>query len=696
MNIRFTSLTNHSTGFIIRCLAAILCIGAATTAVHAQSVNLVYGFAGTTDGSSPSALIHASDGNLYGEALGDNANGIAGTIFRLTPAGDFKVLYTFTGGNDGAAPIGGLVEGPDGNFYGIAAEEGANQFGTLFKVTPSGEFTLLYTFGDDDNAGVQPNGPLTLGEDGNFYGTTQGGGPGPGTGSVYKITPAGKATLITGFTSSNNQPLATVIQGTDGNFYGTTNGPYGSVYKVTPSGTYTSLYSFNSTTGGAGPQTPLVEGSDGNFYGTTVAGNGDDAFGTIFKVTPAGSVTYLHVFDGNDGSAPFAPLFIATDGNFYGTTYNLGDGASDGNGGGTLFKLTPADTLSTLYQFNTNVIGADPNTPVMQASNGSLYGTTSTYGKEGGAAGSIYDAVFSPALAAPVQLTLSKSSIVAGSSVTLEWQVLNAFSLTLQQCYAYIQGSPTAAGSWTGKQSGTYNSSKKLFTGSATITPAAAGTYTYSLTCGGQESGFATLVVTAPAKTASTTTLAASPNPASVGQSVTLTATVIGSGATPGGSVTMYYGSYVLGTKTLDSGVATLAASTNGLPSGNYSLTAKYSGDSNFNASTSAAYVVKLNKAATAITLAASPVSVTPPADVTLTATVSRLASGSSGHPTGKVTFYYKNEELGSANLTASGVATLSAGSDGIPAGNYAITAEYSGDNGDLSSQSSAVVVTVK
>ena len=179
-----------------------------------------------------------------------------------------------------------------------------------------------------------------------------------------------------------------------------------------------------------------------------------------------------------------------------------------------------------------------------------------------------------------------------------------------------------------------------------------------------------------------------------MGQSVTLKATVTGSGTTPTGKITYSVESIDIGSATLSSGIASLTASSNGQAPGSYPIVASYGGDSNYNASASSAVTVKLNKAATATALTASPNPVTPPASVTLTATVTRTASGSTGEPTGSVTFYYGPVALGTINLK-SGKAVLTAGTGGVSAGSYGITAKYNPDAGDESSTSAVVKVTV-
>jgi uncharacterized repeat protein (TIGR03803 family) len=168
-----------------------------------------------------------------------------------------------------------------------------------------------------------------------------------------------------------------LTQGTDGNFYGTTvndgaNGNAGTVFKITPAGTLKTIYSFCSQTGcsdGQYPYAGLVQGTDGNFYGTTLSG-GTAHYGTVFKITPTGTLTTLHRFIHTDGFAPYAGLVQATDGNFYGTAW--GGGA---NGGGTVFRITPAGTLATLHNF-AGADGSNVTGGLVQDTNGNFYGTT--------------------------------------------------------------------------------------------------------------------------------------------------------------------------------------------------------------------------------------------------------------------------------------------------------------------------------
>lgn len=248
----------------------------------------------------------------------------------------FATLFNFDYTN-GDGPTGVLVQGTDGNFYSTTDLGGANGNGTVFKITPAGTLTTLHNFDGTDGSVVFAG--LVLATDGNFYGTAEFGGTsnvcGPGCGTVFKITPTGTLTTLHDFKGTDGSYPGPLIQGADGNFYGITGGGGangdGTVFKLTHSGTLTTLYSFCAQSGctdGSGPNSPmaLVQGSDGNFYGTTFSGGTNNA-GTVFKITPSGTLTTLYSFCSQtncaDGEAPYAGLVQATHGNFYGTTEAL-------------------------------------------------------------------------------------------------------------------------------------------------------------------------------------------------------------------------------------------------------------------------------------------------------------------------------------------------------------------------------------
>ncbi len=297
-------------------------------------------------------------------------------------------LVTFNGTN-GANPSTALVQGANGNFYGTTYGGGTNGFGTVFQMTPGGTLTTLVSFNNTN--GANPSGALVQGTNGNFYGTTSAGGTNGGFGTVFEMTPGGSLTSLVSFNNTNGAaPSAPLIQGTNGNFYGTTstggtNGGYGTVFEMTSDGVLASLVSFNDTNG-ATPQAPLAQGLDGNFYGTTSAGGTNGDQGTIFTMTSGGALTTLLSFNGDNGAFPSAGLTLGTDGNFYGTT--VGGGANN-NINGTVFKVTTNGALTVLVSLNqTN--GATPYDAPIQGADGNFYGTTSA----GGASNSNFGTVF--------------------------------------------------------------------------------------------------------------------------------------------------------------------------------------------------------------------------------------------------------------------------------------------------------------
>jgi uncharacterized repeat protein (TIGR03803 family) len=680
----------------------------------------------------PYSLVQAQDGDFYGE----NQTGAyqSGAIFKLTPGGSLSPLYSFCAQQDGYGICSdgsfpsSLVQSGSGNFYGISSsqfieENSYNLFqgGVAFDITPSGGFTSFVVFcsqqfsncTDGFAAGYDP-APLALGAQGTLYGVLANGGGANDGGTIItfgSLTPLYIFCSQGGSGCTDGSQPNSILQGSDGNLYGTTSpGAYsqgnpvdGTIFKFA-AGTLTVLQSFcyQSITpcpGGSGPN-GIVEGSDGNFYGTTST-NGtttNPAGGTVFKITPSGAFTTLHTFcpQGGpvctDGDGPL-DLVLAGDGNFYGITTGGGTHAS-----GTLFRITPTGTFSTIYNFCSQggsgcTDGIGPNSLTL-GNDGSLYGTTIYGGAVGEGGGPGFGVVFkvaaTPALPAPVQISLSRLQITLGSFATLTWRSLNAFSTTMQQCYAFEtnQGTTTPLGALSGTMS------NGIYSGSIIVTPPALGSYTFAVSCGGVESSAPmTLNVIPVGKYSSTTSLSALPNPATAGQAVTLTAGVTGPGPAPTGSVQFLYKTQLLATKPLSAGVATFTASTNGLPLGSYPITAVYSGDADYNGSSSNSNTVVLNAAPTRLLFSAAPTLVTPPAACVLTATVTRNATGAVGTPTGSVTFYYQSLVLGTARLSPEGVATITASSHGIPAGSYTLTATFAGDNTD---SPSTATVTVK
>ena len=373
---------------------------------QAQTFTTLYSFcseASCADGSTPYAgLLLATDGSFFGTTYTGGSND-GGTVFRIDLKGRFKTVYSFcsqTGCADGSNPYAGLLQAPSRNFYGTTESGGAASAGSVFKLTPSGTLSVLHSF--DGSDGFTPYAGLVRAPDGNFYGTTGGSGSGANiSGTVFKVTPAGKLTTLHQFCSKTNcidgaNPWGVLVEAKDGNFYGTTaaGGTHvcktrgqekigcGTVFRITPNGKLTTLYNFcsqggNNCADGITPFAGLVEARDGSFYGTT-SGGGANADGTVFRVTAKGKLNTVHSFQGADGATPYGGLLQASDGYFYGTTTFGG-----ANNGGVIFKLATTGKLTTLYNFCSQTSctdGSFPHAALAQAAAGRFYGTTSAGG----------------------------------------------------------------------------------------------------------------------------------------------------------------------------------------------------------------------------------------------------------------------------------------------------------------------------
>ncbi len=317
------------------------------------SVTVLYALqALTPDEANPTILVGGADGNLYGATAPRAVGDLNGMIYKLTPSGVFTPLYHFVDGKGTHATS--LMQGADGNFYGTAAGDSSGGFfnhppemhnaGIIFKLTPAGVFTTLYTFtGGVD--GSLPNA-ITQGPDGNFYGSTRCGPETPanvfsGFGKIFKITPAGAMTTLFSFTGGNDggNP-GRLIQGGDGNMYGIAGYPtIGTVFKVTPAGVRNTVFRFEGNNG-SGPSR-LIASTDGNVYGTTQDGGLPQA-GSIYKIDPAGQVT-AYLFDGTGTGGHPSQLFEGEEHNLYGVT-TMG-GASHH---GTIFRLNLAPPRNLL------------------------------------------------------------------------------------------------------------------------------------------------------------------------------------------------------------------------------------------------------------------------------------------------------------------------------------------------------------
>jgi uncharacterized repeat protein (TIGR03803 family) len=318
----------------------------------------LYSFS-VADGATPGAAVTLdSAGNIYGTTVlggtiahpcnggGSYPNG-CGVVYKLDPAGRETTLHSFTGGADGAFPHSGVILDSAGNLYGTAGSGGTAGHGVVYKLDPAGNETVLYSFMN----GVDGSGPAGVIRDdaGNFYGTTCCGGIG-NRGVVYKLDAAGKFTVLYSFTggADGGEPASGVIRDRAGNLYGTTYSggvacspyPYGLcgvVYKLDPAGHETVLYTFTGGADGGQPLGGLIRDPAGNLYGAATYGATADS-GTVYKLDTAGNYTVLYSFncDGTDGCWPWAGVVRDAAGNLYGTTYEGGK-----RGTGVVFKIKP-------------------------------------------------------------------------------------------------------------------------------------------------------------------------------------------------------------------------------------------------------------------------------------------------------------------------------------------------------------------
>jgi uncharacterized repeat protein (TIGR03803 family) len=588
-------------------LAAVLVLAVISTQPALAQFTTLTTFDGT-NGSFPLApLVQATNGSLYGTTDQYVSGGGYGSVFEMTTSGTLTSLYSFCPQGppcaDGYGPAAGLFQATSGDLYGTTEFGGStengkiNPFGTVFKITPSGTLTTLDSLGVEDGSAPEPTAGLVQATNGDLYGTTTGGGAN-GLGSVFKITPAGKLTTLYSFCSAadcadGGLVVAGLIQATNGDLYGTTaccganrggqiNG--GTVFKITTGGKLTTLYSFcaqPNCTDGLNPIGPLVQATNGNFYGTTVYGGANSiciaGCGTIFEITPTGALTTLYSFcsqpgcaDGYPGGDPTA-LIQGTDGNLYGATanggnYNNGDSPCFVSYGcGTIFRITTSGALTTLFDLCSQGGCADgymPDGGLVQDTNGTFYGTTSYGGPS--ADGTVFSL--------SVGLGPFVEALPASSKVGTTINILGS--------------------SLTGASSVSFNGKEAAFT-------VVSGSNITATIPAGATTGFITVVTPDGTLTSNvpeivggklastTTTLSSTPNPSTSGEAVTFTAVVTSGGSIPwdGESVAFMKGTTVLGTGSLSGGSASFTTST--LPVGITSVKAVYGGDAYFGTSKS-------------------------------------------------------------------------------------------------------------
>jgi uncharacterized repeat protein (TIGR03803 family) len=366
---------------------AVLASVATFDSAEAGHEKVLYNFTGGPDGNDPDTrLVMNSDGNLYGTTF-DGGDFGAGTVFKLRPNGVQSVLYSFTGGKDGGFPTGDLIlESDNGGLVGTTEAGGDHNVGTIFTVDRNGGGeTVDYSFtGGSD--GANPVGGLI--EDGSFnlYGTTKNGGD-SSFGIVFELVPfGGGMKVLHTFTAGGDgaNPEGTLTLDADGNLYGTTleGGALnqGTVFKITPRGKEKVLHSFDGSNDGRFPTSGVAIDSDGNLYGTT-PGGGQNIAGTLYRVNKKGKLKVLHAFTGgDDGGNPVGVPLLGASGEIYGVTF--GGGACCASVG-TVYKLSPGGKEKVLHSFDTDVDvtdGLKPSGGLVMDALGTLYGVTAEGG----------------------------------------------------------------------------------------------------------------------------------------------------------------------------------------------------------------------------------------------------------------------------------------------------------------------------
>lgn len=365
---------NGITGAILLALCMLLSPSLSAQILHAFN---------NSDGNAPiGKLVESSNGFFYGTTSAGGAHD-CGTIYRISPTGDFELLRSLSQA-DGCNPPGGLVRGPEAEelFYGVAEEGGVHDRGTAFRITPAGAFTRLHDFGGILGEAEEPNGPLLLTSDGHFHGTA-GRVPAAGgidRGAIFRMTTSGDVEIVYSFPRTSSlgpgeivygSPRGGVVQGNDGHLYAIGSGGEhndGSLLRVTLAGEFTPMMSFRNDVTGRFPRSPPTVGVDGALYGTlALGGTGNQPLGSIYRLTGDGAFSIVHQFNITglfSLGGPNGSLLLADDDNLYGWA----------NG---IFRMTPDGDVSTVSGGSTTtLIGQGSGHGVIQGSDGRLYGVT--------------------------------------------------------------------------------------------------------------------------------------------------------------------------------------------------------------------------------------------------------------------------------------------------------------------------------
>jgi uncharacterized repeat protein (TIGR03803 family) len=376
---------------------AVICFSALPTAVHAQTITQLFSFpcppqqfTTCPEGYAPNVLMQASDGNFYGAAqlttIG-SSNPHGGSLFKITPSGQFTLLFTFAADSpshylNGDNPATGLVEANDGFLYGTTFEGGATNNGVLFRISKRGKsFQVVHQFCTAAHCadGGSPQS-LILGHDGNLYGVTLSGGSdnavcqsASGCGTIFRFAPATGLTTLFQFNGSTQGGLPEgLTQATDGNFYGTAGGE---VFRFAPSGQFKILKTFPPVDGilPTNADSGLVQSSNGKLYGGMLTYSIDQA--QFYAISPSGSG--FREFPSMGTLAVdfrISTPILASDGNLW-TAFT-----EAGSSSGSVMAISPSSGAAVRsFEFEgTN--GSLPEAGVVQAADGKFYGTTTAGG----------------------------------------------------------------------------------------------------------------------------------------------------------------------------------------------------------------------------------------------------------------------------------------------------------------------------
>jgi len=407
----------------MKTLLAVLLMAPAIALAQAPATRLttIHTFQAPAGSLPIGGLVEGEDGVFYGvTAYGGTLEG--GTVFRLTASGLHSVLHNFgraPNSETGEGPRPGLVRGADGSFYGTTGQGGPssqNSNGVVYRITPAGALTVIHGFSEAD--GFSP-GEIMMASDGNLYGITLAGGA-DGGGTIYRLTTGGTYTVLHHFAGDATEggfDFSRLVEGPGPVLYGTAErggytvpGIEGTLFSITPTGTFAVRHRFQMT---GGAPTGVIFGSDGLLYGTGRGGDG-------FRITTAGDITYMHkLFMCNCGTAmganPVARLIQRANGLFYGAT--SGGGTSNN---GTIYSMTTNSVVVPLHSFNGTTDGIGPNATLLEGRDGRLYGTTSGFNTPG----TVFKLAFVPEAPTNLVALATSTSGTADGEVRLTWNAV--------------------------------------------------------------------------------------------------------------------------------------------------------------------------------------------------------------------------------------------------------------------------------